>query len=480
MTAETLAARAPAAGEVRTGLPRGVIVTALAFGAYMAALDNSIVNAVLPVVADSFGTDLASIEWVVTSYLLVQSALLLTFGRLGDLWGHKRVYLSGLAVFVVSSALCGLAPSTPFMVGWRSVQAIGASMIVANLAAILTSVFPPEQRGRAVGIQATIVYVGLATGAPLGGWLTGSLGWRSIFYVNVPLGLLALILGSRVNIPIRASGRREPFDVLGAAVYVLGLGLLLLGLNQGHVWGWTSGPVVGCLLVGLALLVAWGIIELRVPSPMLDLRLFAQRTFSAPVFSALLSYGASITTSFLLPFALIQGRGLSPAQAGLILTCQPIVMAITASISGSLSDRIGSRIPATSGMVVQAIGLFLLSRVTLDTPISLIVGMLLLTGLGIGLFTSPNNSAVLGAVPSQRRGVANGILGTARTLGMLLGIALAGAVYATTLGTLDAESAGAILQAAGTGFLVASAIAVVGAVTSATRPTAAKPEASGH
>src|SRR4051812_14832875 len=369
MTADTMAGRQATTSE-RAGLPPGVVVAALAFGAYMAALDNSIVNAILPVVADSFKADLAAIEWVVTIYLLVQSALLLTFGRLGDMWGHKRVYLIGLAVFVTSSAICGLAPSTPVLVASRAVQAVGASMIVANLAAILTSVFPPEQRGRAVGIQATIVYVGLATGAPLGGWLTGELGWRSIFYVNVPLGILALLLGARVTTPSRSTGRRDPFDIVGAAVYVLGLMLLLLGLNQGHAWGWTSGTVLGCLLVGLALLATWVFVELRVPSPMLDLRLFAKRTFSAPVVSALLSYGASISTSFLLPFALIQGRGLSPAQAGLILTCQPIVMAATASMSGALSDRIGSRIPATSGMVVQAIGLFLLSRVTLETPIS--------------------------------------------------------------------------------------------------------------
>jgi len=179
MTVDTIIRRRSAIAG-RTGVPRAVIVIALAFGAYMAALDNSIVNAVLPVVAESFKTDLASIGWVVTTYLLVQSALLLTFGRLGDMWGHKKVYLLGLGVFVVSSALCRLAPSTPVLVAGRAVQAIGASMIVANLAAILTSVFPPEQRGRAVGIQATIVYVGLATGAPLGGWLAGTLGWRSI------------------------------------------------------------------------------------------------------------------------------------------------------------------------------------------------------------------------------------------------------------------------------------------------------------
>ena len=218
-------------------------------------------------------------------------------------------------------------------------------------------------------------------------------------------------------------------------------------------------------------------VELRVPNPMLDLRLFARRTFSAPVVSALLSYGASITTSFLLPLALIQGRGMSPAQAGLILTSQPIVMALTASISGSLSDRIGSRAPATIGMAVLALGLLLLSRVDVSTPIPFIVTVLLVTGPGIGLFTSPNNSAVLGAVPSQRRGVANGILGTARTLGMLLGIALAGAVYATSLGLQGDPGPAGILQAADTGFLVASIIAAIGAETSATRP-AARP--TGH
>jgi EmrB/QacA subfamily drug resistance transporter len=481
MTADSVAGRRTATGAAeRSGLPRGVVVTALAFGAYMAALDNSIVNAVLPVVADSFKTDLTAIEWVVTTYLLVQSALLLTFGRLGDLWGHKRVYLGGLGLFVMSSAVCGLAPNTPVLVASRAVQAIGASMIVANLAAILISVFPPEQRGKAVGIQATIVYVGLATGAPLGGWLTGALGWRSIFYVNVPLGIIALVLGSRVVTPSRSGDRQDRFDILGAVVYVFGLILLLLGLNQGHAWGWTSGAVLGCLLVGLGLLGAWVAVELRVPSPMLDLRLFARRTFSAPVVSALLNYGASITTSFLLPFALIQGRGLSPAQAGLVLTCQPIVMALTASVSGTLSDRIGSRAPATIGMGILAIGLFLLSRVTLEMPLGLIVGMLLLTGLGIGLFTSPNNSAVLGAVPAQQRGVANGILGTARTLGMLLGIALAGAVYATTFGLLGDESPASVLRATDTGFLVASIIAAIGVITSATRPTVASRGAPAH
>jgi EmrB/QacA subfamily drug resistance transporter len=468
MSAGVISRTRAAAGE-RPGLGRAAIVAALGVGIYLAALDISVVNAILPVVAEAFGTDLSAIEWVVTIYLLVQSALLLMVGRLGDLWGHKKLYLLGLGIFVLSSAVCGLATSTPFLVAGRAIQAIGASMIFTNLAVIMLRVFPPEQRGRAVGIQATIVYVGLATGAPLGGWLTDALGWQSVFLVNVPVGLIALLLGLRVTPADEPAARREPFDLAGAAVYVLGLGLLLLGLNQGHAWGWTSAAVVGCLLLGAALLAGWVRIELRAPSPMIDLSLFRRRAFSAPTVSAFLNYMA-VSSTFLLPFALIQGRGLSPAQVGLILTCQPIIMALTASISGSLSDRVGSRAPATLGMLILSLGLFLLSRQDASTPIALIVMALLLIGLGIGLFTSPNSSAILGAVPAERRGVANGVLGTVRTLGMVLGIGVAGAVYATTLGLTGDAGADGILRAADTGLLIGAGVALLGAATSATRP----------
>ncbi len=470
MTVQAIADGGVGAHE-RAGLRRNVIVAALALGVFLAALDNSIVNAILPVVAAAFGTDLTAIEWAVTVYLLVQSAIMLAVGRLGDMWGHRNVYLLGMGVFVVASAVCGLATSTQFLVAGRAIQAIGASMIFANLAAILTDVFPPEQRGRAVGIQATIVYAGLATGAPLGGFLTGLLGWQSVFLVNVPLGLVALILGWRVAPSDTPTGRRDRFDLAGASVYVLGLGLLLLGLNQGHTWGWASPPIVGCLLLGLGLLAGWVAIELRVPSPMIDLTLFQQRAFSAPVVSALLNYLA-VSAGFLLPFALIQGRGLSPAQAGLILTCQPVVMAITASFSGTLSDKVGSRTPATAGMLIISVGLFLLSRMDAATPIIVIAGLLMVTGLGIGLFTSPNSSAILGAVPPQRRGVANGVLGTARTLGMVLGVGIAGAVFASMLSHAEATGPDAILLATDMGLLVASVVALLGAATSLTRPLA--------
>jgi len=464
-------ARGRTGARTRPEAHRVVVVAALGVGIYLAALDISIVNAILPVVADAFGTDLTAIQWVVTSYLLVQSALLLAVGRLADIWGHKRVYLLGLAIFVASSVVCGLASSTPSLVAGRAIQAVGASLIFASLTVILMHTFPSDERGRAIGIQATIVYVGLATGAPVGGWLTDLFGWQSVFLVNVPIGLLALLLGWRMAPSDIASEQREPFDLTGSVVYVLGLGLLLLGLNQGPAWGWTSAPIVGLLLLGAALLAAWTAFELRVSNPMIDLRLFGERTFAAPVASAFLCY-TGISATFLLPFALIQGRGLSPAQTGLILTCQTIVMAVTASISGTLSDRIGVRTPATVGMVLLSVGLLLLSRIDATLPIALIVGIQVLLGLGIGLFTSPISSAILGAVAPERRGVANGVLGTARTLGMVLGIGVAGAVYATTLGLTGNPGPEGVLQASGVGLLVGSGLALLGAVAAALLPGA--------
>jgi MFS family permease len=236
--------------------------------------------------------------------------------------------------------------------------------------------------------------------------------------------------------------------------------------------------VIGSLLLGAVLLAGWVAIELRVPSPMIDLRLFERPAFSAPIASTFLSYAASAATTLLLPFALVLGRGLSPAEVGLILTCQPIVMAITASFSGALSDRIGTRIPTTLGMAVLAVGLFLLSRIEPATSVWTIAATMTVTGLGIGLFTSPISSAVLGAAPVQRRGVANGVLGTARTLGMLIGVGLSGAVYATTLGLSDQTGSEGILLAAGTGLMVASGIALAGMVTSAIRPGPAAQDAT--
>ena len=449
---------------------RLTIMAALGVGTFVTALSNSVLNAILPLIATAFQTDISAVEWIITTFLLVQSGLLLTFGRLGDIVGHRRVYLAGLLIFIGSMLLCALAPSVLTLIGARILQAAGAAMFIANSSPIAMAVFPPSQRGRVLGIQATTVYLGLATGAPLGGFLADQLGWQSVFLIPIPFAALALLVSwqaLRVETP---PSRRERFDLVGAGVYLVGLIVVLLALNRGRSWGWTSELTLGCLLLGATLLAAFVIHERRTPSPMLNLSLFGQRAFTAPVISSMLNYAAAAGTTFILPFALIQGRGLSPGQVGLVLTSQPIVMAIMASVSGALSDKIGSRLPATLGMTILAVGLFLLSWMDPATPLPLISAGLAVVGLGIGLFTSPNNSAVLGAVGPERRGVASGILSTARTLGNVLGIASTAAVYATILATIGGDDPTNVVRASGYGLLFASGLALTGAITSATRP----------
>src|ERR687883_768720 len=232
------------------------VLLAVGVGSFMSALDGSVVNTILPVLRTELRTTVAAVEWVPAAYLLVVSALLLGVGRAGDLYGHKRNYVGGFVIFVTGSALCGLSRSAPVLVGFRTLQAVGASMLFANSPAILTTSFPASQRGRALGAQGTMTYLGLTVGPSLGGWLAGRFGWPSVFYINVPVGAVAIALALRViNDDRPEAGDVERFDYVGAAVFTAGLVALLVALNQGHAWGGGSAPSVA-LLVGAALLLA--------------------------------------------------------------------------------------------------------------------------------------------------------------------------------------------------------------------------------
>lgn len=309
-----------------------------------------------------------------------------------------------------------------------------------------------------------MTYLGLTVGPSLGGWLTHALGWRTIFYINVPVGALALTLGL-IFIPKDAPAESgQHFDVPGAAVFLGGLTALLLGLNKGAEWGWSSLSVLGLLAGALILLIVFIQIERRSPAPMLDLSLFRIPLFSTSVSSAVLNYICVYSIIFLLPFYLIQGRGLNPAQAGLLLTVQPVIMAISAPISGSLSDKIGSRLPGMLGMGLLAGGLFLLSQLGAEADLWLAALGLAVSGVGTGMFISPNTSALMGAAPRARQGIASGVQGAARNFGMVLGIGLAGAIFTTNLAL---DTADAFYQGISQGFLVAAGIALLGILTSA-------------
>jgi EmrB/QacA subfamily drug resistance transporter len=442
------------------------VLVAIGVGTFMSALDGSVVNTVLPIINRSLGSNIAAIEWVVTIYLLVLSGLLLSFGRLGDMQGHKTVYIGGFIVFLIGSVLCGLAPTVNALIVFRGLQALGAAMLQANSPAILTKSFPGNKRGQALGLQATMTYLGLTIGPSLGGWLADQFSWRAVFYINLPVGLIALWLSLRHIAPDRPEKRSERFDLSGAFILTAGLIMLLFGLNRGHALGWVSPFILITLGIAFFLLVAFVLVERTVLHPMLDLSLFSSRRFSTAVTSAILNYVCVYSIIFLMPFYLIQGRNLSPTQTGLLLTAMPVIMAIIAPISGTLSDRIGARIPTVIGMTTLAAGLLLLSSLGPDTPRFGVALRLAVVGLGIGIFISPNNSALMGAAPRHRQGIAAGMLATARNMGMVLGVGLAGAIFTTLLSRQGPQS-GSIFTAIHASFLAAAAIAILGALIAA-------------
>jgi EmrB/QacA subfamily drug resistance transporter len=445
---------------------RRQILIALGIGTFMSALDGSVVNTILPLLSRELGASVAGIEWVTTVYLLVVSALLLIVGRAGDLYGHKVIYLTGFAIFIGGSALCGAARSLQMLIAMRAVQAVGSAMLYANAPAILTKAFPPERRGSVLGAQATFTYLGLTAGPFIGGWLATAFGWRSVFYINVPVGLLAAGLAARVIVRDRPESKPERFDLAGATLFTSGLIALLVALNQGHDLGWFSPAILAAFIAAMALLASFVAVERHSAAPMLDLSLFHDRVFSAATASALMNYVCTYAVLFVVPFLLIQGRGLDTRHAGLVMTAQPIVMAVIAPFAGRWSDRIGSRTLATGGMLVLAIGLTLLGTFAPAASLTLLAIALAVIGIGIGLFTTPNNSALMGAAPAHRQGIASGVLASARNVGMVLGVGLAGAVFTTILAR---GGPGALSHGVAVTMFVAAGVAIGGALIASIR-----------
>jgi MFS family permease len=311
-----------------------------------------------------------------------------------------------------------------------------------------------------------MTYLGLTAGPSIGGWLAMGMGWQAVFYINLPISLLAILAGWRFIQNDHGNQSGERFDLAGALLFMTGLVLLLLALNQGHAWGWLSVPILG-LALGAALVLGLFLeTQRRSPAPMLDLALFRIPTFSLSVASAILNYICVYSVIFLMPFFLIEGRGFTPAQTGLVLTAQPVIMALIAPLSGTLSDRIGVRLPSAGGMAVLSAGVLMLSRLDGAAPLWQVIGALAVVGLGTGTFISPNNSALMGSAPRHRQGIAAGVLATARNLGMVLGVGLTGAIFTSLLGHASAASSPNLFPAIQTSFLVSGLLGIVGAVTS--------------
>lgn len=423
---------------------------AVSIGVFMSTLDMSSVNISLPRIMEDLEASLSTIQWVVLAYLLTISSLLLAFGRLADLLGRKKVYIAGFAIFAMGEFVAGLSGSVVQIVLARALAGVGGAMIQANGAAIVASVFPAEERGKALGLNGTVVASGLVTGPTIGGMLTDALGWRSVFFLAIPVGLLAIPLAAWVLqerlISTPRGAKREPFDWLGALLWAAFLVVFLFGLNRAPVLGWSS-PVIGALFAASALLlVAFVLVELRNAYPTIRLRLFRIWGFSAGCTASFSSFMGLPASSFLMPFYLQAALGFSARTAGVFMTTVFFTMAVIAPLSGRLSDRYGSRGLATAGLTTMLAALFLLSQVTTaEQRYAPIVGTLMLLGLGIGLFQSPNNSFIFGSVPREHYGVASGFIATMRTTGSSLGITLWGTIVTSRLASQGFEGS---LQAA--------------------------------
>ncbi|MFZ3171146.1 MAG: MFS transporter [Carboxydocellales bacterium] len=422
---------------IATNRQKWLILSTTCLGAFMATLDASIVNIAMPKITGYFHTSLANAEWVVLIYLLLISSLLLTYGRLGDMYGHKPIYISGFTIFTLASALNCLAPTISILIASRALQALGAGMLMAVIQAIIADNFDSSERGRAIGIQAMSVSLGLAAGPAIGGFLVGHFGWQAIFSVNIPIGIAGTLWAWRV-LP-KGKGKPQKFDILGAVTVSAALTTLLLALSHGESWGWQSPLVIGLLIAAVGLIGLFIFIESRVDSPVISLEIFRNRLFTMANIAAILNYLTQYAVVFLMPFYLDNFLQMPPSKAGLVMTSFPLAMLLTSPISGRLSDQIGSRTLTSAGMGLTATGVLILSLTPQTTTLIPIISGLGLVGLGTGLFLSPNNNAIMSSIPKNQTGVGSGMLATMRNIGQVLGVAVSGAVFSNRLAAYSAQ-----------------------------------------
>lgn len=395
---------------------------------FMGTMDMSIVNIALPTLMQEFDVGLATIEWVVVSYALVITSLMLGVARLGDMFGKKRVYLVGIVAFGIGSMLCGLATSAWALIAFRGLQALGAVMMQALGIGIITGIFPAARRGRVMGIIGTAVSMGLAVGPPLGGLLIGTVGWRAIFLVNLPVCLLSWWVVARYVPNDSSSGDGERFDLPGAVILFLALVCYALGMTLGQHSGFGSGEaplLLGACALGLAAFL-W--VESRTRHPMVPLTLFADPQFGLGLLMGWICF-LVLGGVIILPIYLQVAEGYSPQQTGFLMLVVPVSMGLVSPPAGWCADRFGSRVVSLLGMALVVTGCLTISGITLHIHAWQYVLRVLPLGVGLGLFQAPNNSAIMGRAPRERLGVASGLVSLSRTLGNTSGIPLMGAIF---------------------------------------------------
>lgn len=405
------------------------ILTTVLIGATMSALDVSIVNVALPTMKHGFSVSMAVIEWVAMAYMLTLTIFLPLFGRLADMFGRTKMYNIGFIVFTIGSALCGMAPNANFIIFSRVLQAVGAGLLQANSVAIITQAFPSNELGRAIGLQGSVQAIAMSVGPFVGGMLINAIGWRSIFYVNVPIGIIGTIAAMYILPASKKNGKKEKIDYLGISFFAAGLAFLVLGVNQGNHFGWTSPIIIGFFIASFILLPLFVYTELKVEHPMIDLKLFKKWAFSVGNITGMFSYYVLFAVLFLMPFYFEIVLKYNAVETGSMLTPIPLSMAIIAPFAGYISDKIGSRIMTSIGMFVCALSTLFISFIGTGSNVFILIVEFIALGIGMGLFTPPNNSSIMHSAPPERLGVAGGILNMMRALGLIFGVAISGLIF---------------------------------------------------
>jgi EmrB/QacA subfamily drug resistance transporter len=445
-------------------------LAAVAFGLFMIMLDNTVVNVALPSIAADLKVGLSELEWIVTGYALTFASLMLTGGKLADLLGRRLIFIAGLAVFTLSSLVCGLAGSGELLIGARVVQGAGAALMNPATLSIIAATFPPRQRGTAIGIWAGTAALALAIGPLVGGLLTQHISWNWIFFVNVPIGIIA-IAASLILIPeSRDESAEQRLDLPGLLTSGIGLFALTYGLIEGNTYGWTSARILGAFAVAVGMLVAFVLLEQHQRIPMLDLSLFRNPTFTGANLAVLLVALAMFGVFFFMSLYMQGVLGYSAVQAGAAFLPMTILIMLTAPIAGRSTDRFGSRWLITVGMVLLAAQLLYFSRLGVQESYWRLFPAMIVGGFGMAMVMTPSAAAAVRALPVDKSGVGSAVLNAFRQVGGSTGIALIGAIIAHQIGDLQGpavfQNKQLFVDALSTALTVAAAIAVLGAVVS--------------
>lgn len=403
---------------------RWIILFNVVMMTFMSCLDSSIVNVALPVMSEKLNVTMASIEWVVTSYLIIISSTILVFGRLGDIIGKTKIFKFGIILFTIGSLLCGITNSLVLLVFARVVQAIGAAGTMSTSQGIISHVFPASERGRALGISGTFVALGTMVGPPLGGFIISVVSWKYIFLINVPIGLLTFFWGMKI-LPDGKRNSKEKLDLTGAVLFNIAIIALFCSLIFGQHLGYKNSMIIIGFIVSIIALTTFVLLERRKEIPLLDLKIFENPLFSLSVFCALIAFITIGCTNIIQPFYLQNVLKLSPGVTGLFMMVYPLILSVIAPISGYLSDKIGSEFLTFIGLTFTSLGLFLMSTLTQYSSIWALISFVALMSIGNGLFQSPNTSLVMSTVPKDKLGIAGSVNALVRNLGMVLGVALA-------------------------------------------------------